>query len=166
MAKLYDLSKLAVLVVDDNKFMRQIVFQILHGLGIRQVAQAHNVDSALEVMTDSPTDFILSDLDMGAKSGLDLIKAIRQSDRPEMRMLPIVMVTGNATRKYVESARDAGVTEFIAKPLTAQSLYVRIVDVIERPRQFVKTKKYFGPDRRRKSDDSYDGPRRRADDRG
>ena len=52
------------------------------------------------------------------------------------------------THRVLE-ARDAGITEFLAKPVSARGLYQRITMVIERPRQFIKTRTYTGPDRRR-----------------
>jgi DNA-binding response OmpR family regulator len=62
----------------------------------------------------------------------------------------------------VVEARDAGVNEFVAKPVTARTLLDRIVATIYRPRAFVRTKDYFGPDRRRRADPDYAGPLRRA----
>ena len=59
------------------------------------------------------------------------------------------MLTGHSEKKRVTAARDAGVTEFLAKPISAKALYQRIVNVVANPRPFIKTKTYFGPDRRR-----------------
>jgi hypothetical protein len=59
------------------------------------------------------------------------------------------------------AARDAGVTEFLVKPLSAKALYERILSVVLHPRPFVRTKNYFGPDRRRNSNPGYAGPERR-----
>jgi hypothetical protein len=58
-------------------------------------------------------------------------------------------------------ARDAGITEFLAKPISAKSLYDRILNVVLKPRPFVKTKTYFGPDRRRNVNPNYGGLERR-----
>ena len=59
------------------------------------------------------------------------------------------------------AARDAGVTEFLAKPISAKGLYQRIVNVLANPRPSIKTKTYFGPDRRRNSNPNYVGADRR-----
>jgi hypothetical protein len=64
----------------------------------------------------------------------------------------------------VEAARDAGVTEFLAKPITAHDLFSRIAEIVERPRGFVRCESYFGPDRRRRMVDDYAGPWRRNED--
>ena len=74
------------------------------------------------------------------------------------------MITGHTEKHRVEAARDAGVTEFLAKPITAANLFARIAEIVERPRAFVRSDSYFGPDRRRHQQDDYAGPWRRAED--
>jgi DNA-binding response OmpR family regulator len=71
------------------------------------------------------------------------------------------MLTGHSEKKRVTAARDAGITEFLAKPISAKGLYERIVNVVACPRPFVKTSTYFGPDRRRMTNTNYSGPERR-----
>ena len=60
-------------------------------------------------------------------------------------------------------ARDAGVNEFIAKPVSVKTMMPRLVAVIENPRPYVRTKGYFGPCRRRRGAEEYRGPERRAE---
>jgi DNA-binding response OmpR family regulator len=78
--------------------------------------------------------------------------------------LPIIMMTGHSEKSRVVEARDAGVTEFVAKPLTAKAVLERIQAVIYRPRPFVRTATYFGPGRRRRDDPTFAGPWRRSTD--
>jgi DNA-binding response OmpR family regulator len=72
------------------------------------------------------------------------------------------MLTGHSEKRRVTVARDAGVTEFLAKPISAKGLYQRILNVVANPRPFIKTKTYFGPDRRRNTSNTYIGPERRT----
>ena len=72
------------------------------------------------------------------------------------------MLTGHSEKRRVTIARDAGVTEFLAKPISAKGLYQRILNVVVSPRPFIKTKSYFGPDRRRNTTNTYIGPERRG----
>src|SRR3954453_18482091 len=72
------------------------------------------------------------------------------------------MLTGHSEKRRVTVARDAGVTEFLAKPISAKGLYQRILNVVASPRPFIKTKTYFGPDRRRNLTSAYMGPERRV----
>jgi DNA-binding response OmpR family regulator len=74
------------------------------------------------------------------------------------------MVTGHTERSLVEAARDAGVNEFLAKPITAHNLISRITEILDRPRPFVRCEAYTGPDRRRRRKPDYNGPWRRRDD--
>jgi two-component system, chemotaxis family, chemotaxis protein CheY len=78
--------------------------------------------------------------------------------------VPIIMVSGHTEKHRVEAARDAGVTEFLIKPITGHSLFSRIAEILERPRPFVRCDNYFGPDRRRHPLENYAGPWRRAED--
>ena len=93
--------------------------------------------------------------------GLELTQMIRQPGANANPYVAIIMLTGHSEKKRVTSARDAGVTEFLAKPISAKGLYQRIANVVANPRPFIKTKSYFGPDRRRSTNSSYGGPERR-----
>ena len=93
--------------------------------------------------------------------GLELTQMIRQPGANSNPYVPIIMLTGHSEKKRVTSARDAGVTEFMAKPISAKSLYQRILNVVANPRPFIKTQTYFGPDRRRNVASNYVGPERR-----
>jgi DNA-binding response OmpR family regulator len=75
--------------------------------------------------------------------------------------VPIIMMTGHTERTRVTAARDAGITEFLAKPISAKGLYQRVYSVVAQPRPFIKTATYFGPERRRTSNAKYAGPERR-----
>ena len=72
------------------------------------------------------------------------------------------MLTSQGAYERVQKARDTGVTEYLIKPVTANALYSRIVNVIQNPRQFVRVSEYFGPDRRRTTQD-FTGEERRDD---
>jgi DNA-binding response OmpR family regulator len=86
---------------------------------------------------------------------------IRQPGANANPYVPIIMLTGHSEKKRVIAARDAGITEFLAKPISAKALYQRILNIVVNPRPFIKTKTYFGPDRRRNVGPNYAGPERR-----
>jgi DNA-binding response OmpR family regulator len=95
-------------------------------------------------------------------SGLELVKLIRTSPDCPNPFVPVIMLTGHSQAEHVREARDAGATEFLAKPISAKGVLARMTLVIESPRSFVRTKEYFGPCRRRRADEDYHGPERRA----
>jgi DNA-binding response OmpR family regulator len=81
--------------------------------------------------------------------GFGFVRLVRRAkDGPEL-YVPIIMLTGHTELDHVVQARDAGVTEFLAKPLTADALRSRIEEVIEDARRFARSPTCFGPDRRR-----------------
>jgi DNA-binding response OmpR family regulator len=94
--------------------------------------------------------------------GLELTQMIRQPDGVGNPYAPIIMLTGHSEKRRVMVARDAGVTEFLAKPISAKGLYQRILNVVANPRPFIRTKNYFGPDRRRNNTNTYIGVDRRT----
>jgi CheY-like chemotaxis protein len=155
---------LKVLIVEDNQHMRSLLRSLLNSVGIRDVVEASNGGSALTVLREKKCDLVLSDLAMKPMDGLEFSRNVRTAENSPNPFVPIIMITGHAEKHRVEAARDAGVTEFLAKPITAQSLFSRLAEIMERPRAFVRTETYFGPDRRRKTPESYAGPWRRHDD--
>ena len=106
-------------------------------------------------------DIVLTDWAMPIFDGLELAQMIRQPGANANPYVPIIMLTGHSEKKRARPARDAGITEFMAKPISAKALYQRILNVVANPRPFIKTKTYFGPDRRRNVNSNYVGPERR-----
>ena len=160
-----DFNKLRFLVCDDNPHMRRILRTLLHSFGAREVYEAEDGATALEMYTHYVPDIVITDWSMPIFDGLELAQMIRQPESKGNPFAPIIMLTGHSEKRRVTYARDAGVTEFLAKPITAQNLISRITEVVERPRPFVRSESYFGPDRRRRATENYAGPFRRTADR-
>ena len=148
MTKKYDLTRVSVLVIDDNSHMLSINKTLLKGFGIRTIHMANNATDGFELFCKSPTDLILVDYAMPRVSGLDFIRRVRDPKKSPKIYVPIIMITAYSEISRVEDARDAGITEFLCKPISAKALFRRIVEIVERPRPFVRSKEFFGPDRR------------------
>lgn len=158
----FDLLK--VLVVDDNQHMKVLLTEMLRAIGVRQIHAANDGSEALDLMRRHDVDVVFTDLSMQPLDGIDFTRLLRNSPDSPNPFAPIVMVTGHSTRARVEEARDAGVTEFLVKPITARSMLDRVQRVVEHPRPFIRSAHYFGPDRRRRDDPSHQGPWRRRSD--
>ena len=156
-----DFNRLRFVVVDDNAHMRRIVRTLLNGFGAREVHEAEDGAAGLEAFTHNVPDILIIDWATPIFDGLELTQMIRQPGANPNPFVPIIMLTGHSEKRRVAAARDAGVTEFLVKPLSAKALYERIVNVVINPRPFVRTKTYFGPDRRRAPNPGYTGPERR-----
>jgi CheY-like chemotaxis protein len=160
------LARLKALIVEDNVHMRTLLKTLLRSLEIREVYEASDGEEGFDELHATRPDFVLSDLSMAPVDGLAFTRRVRTDpDSPDPHV-PIIMVTGHTERKYIEAARDAGISELLAKPITPRNLYVRIIEIIERPRPFIRCDEFCGPDRRRRQAPNHDGPWRRAGDFG
>jgi CheY-like chemotaxis protein len=158
------LDHLKALVVEDNAHMRILLRSLLLALGVSKVFESVDGASGFVELRERKPDFVLTDLSMKPVDGIEFTRMIRQRKDSPNFYVPIIMVTGHTERQRIEAARDAGVTEIIAKPITTQSLLQRLTEIVERPRPFIRCDTYFGPDRRRKKTEDYVGPWRRHDD--
>lgn len=129
--------------------MRALVKTILHALGAKNCREALDGADAFKELKHFSADMIICDLNMSPLDGLDFVRLVRTGGDSPNPFVPIIMLTGHTEIYKVVEARDSGVNEFLARPISAHSLYARIKKIIDKPREFVKTKSYFGPDRRR-----------------
>ncbi|ESQ91337.1 hypothetical protein ABAC460_07150 [Asticcacaulis sp. AC460] len=141
--------------------MRHIMKTVLKGIGVLNPREARDGAEALAVLQHFPADMALVDYSMTPLDGIEFTRMVRTSVDSGNPYLPIIMVTGHSERSRVNAARDAGITEFVVKPLTAKSLLARMEAAVVRPRPFIKCRGYMGPDRRRRREDAYQGPYRR-----
>ncbi|MCK5297220.1 MAG: response regulator [Alphaproteobacteria bacterium] len=146
----YDISKLKFLIVDDNKGMRKLVKVILKAFNVKNIIELETCEGALNEIRLFKPDIIICDWEMKPINGISFVKKIRTSNKSFDKFIPIIMLTGYSERKRVIEARDVGISEYLVKPISSKGLFSRIRSIIENPRVFVKTKDYFGPDRRRK----------------
>jgi two-component system chemotaxis response regulator CheY len=117
-------KKMRILVVDDFSTMRRIVKNILKQLGFTNVVDADDGSSAWEVLNKDKIDFVISDWNMPTMSGLELLKKIRSSE--EFSDLPFLMVTAEAQQENIIEAVQAGVSNYIVKPFTADAIEQKI----------------------------------------
>ena len=157
---------LRFVVVDDNTHMRRIVRTLLRAFGSRDIYEAEDGASGLEAVEAFSPDILIADIKMPIFDGIELTRMIRNPDGCKHPFLPIILLTAYSERKHVIAARDAGATEFLCKPVSANALFKRIENVIENPRPFIRTKHYFGPDRRRMVSSSFAGGDRREEESG
>jgi two-component system chemotaxis response regulator CheY len=150
-----------ILIVDDNPHMRRLLAEILRAIGIRRLFEAGDGAAALDIVRAQQIDIIMTDLTMEPVDGIDFVRLLRNSPDSRSPMTPVIMITGHSTEKRVAEARDAGVNEFLTKPITARGVLQRIGQLVDNPRPFIRCDDYFGPDRRRRADPAYRGPKRR-----
>lgn len=161
----FKFEKLSVLIVEDTVPMRKLVTSVLETLGVGKITNAVDGNEGYLKFCEENPDIVIADWHMVPVSGIDLVNKIRNSPNSPNRIVPIIMMTGYSAMPRVSEARDKGATEFLVKPFSANDLARRIAYVINKPRDFIETEDFFGPDRRRRKIDNYQGPFRRTEDR-
>jgi len=145
----YVLKQLKLLLLDDDFAMRALLRDVLKAFDIGEVETVPDGASALRRIRRDPPDIVIADWQMAPMNGLEFLKQVRQSQDLSNPFVPVIMLTAFSETSRVLTCRDAGITEFMAKPVTPKRLYDRIVSVIEDKRCFIRTPDFFGPDRRR-----------------
>ena len=158
--KNYNLKNLNVLIVEKLPAMRNMFVGVLRQLGVKDIRDAPTPDKGFEMLRDKPADLIFTDWGP-AFDGIKLLFKIRKDPDSPDPYVAVIMVTACTELQEVITARDAGITEFLAKPVSVESLYERICSVIESHRVFIRSRDFVGPDRRRRSLD-YGGSEQRT----
>lgn len=123
-------KKMKILVVDDFSTMRRIVKNLLKDLGFTNVDEADDGNTALPKLQSGKYDFLITDWNMPGMTGLDLLKKVRQD--PNLKGLPVLMVTAEAKKEQIVAAAQAGVNGYVVKPFTAAVLKEKIEKIFER----------------------------------
>lgn len=118
-----------ILVVDDMVTMRRIVKNILKQLGFANVDEAENGQEALQKLRADTYGFVVSDWNMPAVTGIDMLRAIRADEK--LKTIPVLMVTAEAQQSNLIEAVQAGVSNYIVKPFTAETLQEKIEKIFK-----------------------------------
>ena len=119
----YDLSNLSVLIVDDYQPMRLILKNVLYALGIKSIREVSEGIEALNALKADNVDIVFADNLMEPMNGIELVKRIRTGEDGINAFTPIIMVSGYSDLEQIIKARDAGINEFLAKPISAKMVY-------------------------------------------
>ena len=136
-----------VLIVDHNQGMRSIVATVLRGLGFPSLKLAENGEDALRNIESYGPDLVITELKMPVMDGPTFVRRLRKDENNPSNMVPIIIASGHTEDKYVRECLIAGADQFLARPISGQSLADRISRIIRDERQFVRTPDYIGPAR-------------------
>ena len=157
------ITGLRVLIADPYPQLREIMRDILlRGIGVDEVIDAKSGEEVLALLSKLACDVAIIDCAMAPLGGVELTKRIRKGVEGIDPFLPVILVSGRADVAEIIAARDAGANEYLAKPLSAKILDLRLNAVINRPRPFVRVDNFFGPDRRRHAKEGFGGSERRT----
>ncbi len=122
-------TSIRVLVVDDFATMRRILKNILKQLDFKNLVEADDGTTAWDVLEDQSIDLIISDWNMPKMSGIDLLKKVRASDK--YKKTPFLMVTAEAQKQNVIEAVQAGVSNYVVKPFTAEAIFEKLDKILK-----------------------------------
>ncbi|ACN16794.1 CheY [Desulforapulum autotrophicum HRM2] len=122
-------TSIKILIVDDFATMRRILKNILKQIGFKNILEADDGTTALEVLDRQSVDLIISDWNMPKMTGLELLKSVRASDR--YKKTPFLMVTAEAQKQNVIEAVQAGVSNYVVKPFTAEAISEKLTKILK-----------------------------------
>jgi two-component system, chemotaxis family, chemotaxis protein CheY len=118
-----------ILLVDDSRTMRRIQKATLVSIGFENVIEAEDGNDALQKLAENPDiDLILMDWNMPNLSGIEAIKKIKAM--PEIKSIPVIMVTSEAEKSRVVEAIKAGVADYMVKPFEQGVLEKKVKAVL------------------------------------
>jgi two-component system chemotaxis response regulator CheY len=153
---------ICVLVLDDHRFMREVIRLMLGTLGIRRVVAAENVDEAMAMLAHEKVDVVIADYRLGGQTGAEFMRLVRGL-QGHARFVPLIGCTADTSPATISEMRDAGADEVLAKPVSAKVIWAKLMAVTNARRRFVSAPDFFGPDRRRRADDRLKHERRSRD---
>ncbi|CCQ74627.1 response regulator [Magnetospira sp. QH-2] len=157
-----NLQNVTFLLVEDNRFSARLAVSILKNLKVARVEVVPSAEDAITLLRSGfQPDILLVDWLLPNMNGSDFTKQVRTRGITANAYIPIIMITSWSRIAVIEGARDSGINEILAKPVSPLSLYNAVVKVIMKPRPFVRSATYFGPNRRRSNDPKRTGPDRR-----
>lgn len=157
------LEKIRFLLVDDNVRMMNLVKAVLRGFGVKHVVEAQTAGEAMARLRAEQIDIMVVEYQLREVDGPSLVRQIRTAPDSPAPFLPVIMLTAHTERSRVETARDAGITEFCSKPISPKEMLRKIAAVIDQPRPYVRATDFVGPDRRRRAASGRTEPNRRAE---
>ena len=157
------IAAMRVLVADPYSQLREIIRDILlRGIGVAEVLESRNGEEVLASLRELPCDVVVADAAMNPIGALELTQKIRQGYEGIDPFTPIIVMSGNANLTEIIAVRDAGANDYVAKPLSAKILDLRLHALVGQPRPFVRSDDFFGPDRRRHMKALFRGADRRS----
>lgn len=139
------LSNAKILVVDDEHYMRKVVRALLISIGVRTVYEAPDGIAGLEAIRSLGPDIVILDWEMPGLDGPGFVRMVRSPQTFPFPDVPIVMLTGHGEKARVLTALEAGVNEFLLKPVSSKALRDRLASVLLHPRPVIQNGDYYGP---------------------
>lgn len=125
---LYNPASLTVLIVDDHDPIRKGVKRVLQGMDVAEIIECFDGEDAIQCLAKKPVDLLIVDLYMRNVSGFEVIEFVRGRDMG--CDIPIIVVTGEASKEEIVKVADHGAEDYLLKPFQAADLEKKIVKTL------------------------------------
>jgi CheY-like chemotaxis protein len=140
---------LRILLIDNNRYMRKIVRNLLTNVGVRSVHEAADGIEGLDAIRTVAPDVVIIDWELPLLNGAEFVRIVRSPGVFPMPDIPIIMLSAYGARSRVIEAVRLGVNEYLVKPISAQALLDRLIAILAKPRASVQLGDYYGPEPRK-----------------
>lgn len=123
-------KKPRIIIADDMQMMRRLIKSSLIKAGFDNIEEAINGEDLMKKLDDSKYDIVICDWDMPRMSGLDALQEIRSIDR--LKNIPFIMVTAVAESEQVKQAIEAGISDYIVKPVKPDVFKKKVTDLLSK----------------------------------
>jgi CheY-like chemotaxis protein len=144
-----NLAAANMLVIDSNPQGREILLQVIGGMGVRRMTRADDLAAAREQLRLADFDLIICSSVLSDGDGYSFVNELRRAKIEPNRFTAVILLSGHTPMGDVRRARDCGANFVIAKPISPRILLERIVWIAREERAFIEAASvYVGPDRR------------------
>ncbi len=144
------LKDIHILLADKDPCISHVMMQNLRAMGFSRITYAKNGNETIRALRENEIHIVVTERNLNDADGLELVRSVRAGKHAQSRAVPIIMMSGLAEEEDVIAARDAGINEYLAKPFSSKMLFRRIEQIVDKPRNFLVSYNYTGPDRRRR----------------
>ena len=121
-------TNMPILIVDDYKTMLRVLRNFLLQLNFSNIEEATDGSMALQKLRQQDFGFVISDWNMKPMTGIQLLREVRADDK--LKHLPFIMITAESKSENVIVAKQAGVSNYIVKPFSAETLKSKMTSVL------------------------------------
>jgi two-component system, chemotaxis family, chemotaxis protein CheY len=147
---------LKVLIVDGKRANAQVLRDVLSTLGVRQITRLEDSTAALNSLRGNEFHAVFCDDAVAPDGPAKFVTALRKDPTSQCQKVPVFLMSSAPQKRQVELARDAGVNDFLAVPLSVNTVKTKLMSVLVAPKEFIKSEDFAGPDRRKRSRRSSD----------
>ena len=159
-----DVQKQKIVLLHGNTQLTDIMRGMLSSFGVHNVYEVKDIDWAHDLLHRIRPTFAIVDYKLSQSNGVEFVRTVRNDSQSADPQLPILMMAKHARRQHVMEAINVGVNEFLALPIHPKGFYRQVDRIINHPWSYINVSWYFGPDRRRLKDPTFNGPFRREGD--